>query len=478
MTRTALAARRIVFAVLLAALALCFLLPYLWMLGSAFKPRSELFSNVLPVSWKTFIPLSPTLANFNKLLFEMGFARNILNTLLLSTLTVTGSILLCSMSGYVFAMVEFRGSGLLFFLIVFTMMVPFEARMIPTFLVVQGLRLSDSFPALFLPWFADAFLIMLFRNHFSGIPRDLYNAAVIDGCPHWKIFWLIMLPNVTPALISGGLIKFFFAWDSYVWPLIVLRSPKWQVIGVAIANLFTDQSVAWELIFAGSGALDHTRHDPLFPPATFLRGRHAVGRGEGVMDMDGRPNILFIMTDQMRADALGCSGGLPASTPNLDRLARRGTLFTRCADHLSHLRTRPSLAPVGTLSPPAGGLGQQPPYLPEGKTELGQATPRLWLPHQRHRQDPLLPLQRIGPRHARRRALYQGLGLPGRRRNTGPPSERHSSEPHDGRLEGSGTHGKGARGSRLPLLGKSGPRQRERPPPGMVSGRLRRTEGN
>ena len=233
-------------------LAGVFLIPYAWMLGSAFKPRSELFTYVLPVGWKTFIPLRPTLANFGKLLVELGFLRNIGNTLLLSVITVGGSVLLSAMAGYILALVEFPGRRLALFLMLFTTMVPFEARMLPTFLVVQGLGLANTFPALFLPWLADAFLILLFRNHFSELPGDLYSAAVIDGCPHWKIFWKVMLPNVAPALISGGLVKFFFAWDSYVWPLVVLRSPKWQVIGVAVANLFTDQSVAWELIFASS----------------------------------------------------------------------------------------------------------------------------------------------------------------------------------------------------------------------------------
>ncbi|NCC63612.1 MAG: carbohydrate ABC transporter permease [Spirochaetia bacterium] len=229
-----------------------FLLPYLWMLGSAFKSRSELFSYVLPVSWKTFIPVSPTLNNFYRLLFELGFARTIGNTLLLSIITVFGTVLFCSMTAFALAMLEFPGRKILFFLIMFTMMVPFEARMLPTFLIVQDLGLSNTFTALYLPWFADAFLIFLFTNHFSELPFDLYHAAVIDGCPHTRIFSKIMLPNITPALVSGGLIKFFFAWDSYVWPLIILRTDRWQVIGVAIANLFTDQSVAWELIFSGS----------------------------------------------------------------------------------------------------------------------------------------------------------------------------------------------------------------------------------
>ncbi|AEV28368.1 ABC-type sugar transport system, permease component [Sphaerochaeta pleomorpha str. Grapes] len=235
----------------LSLLCLLFLLPYLWMIGSAFKARSEMFAYIFPVSWKTFIPLDPTLENFRTLV-EMDFLRNVYNSLLLSAVTVLGSLFVCSSMSYIFARFTFKGAKALYAIVIFTMMVPFEARMIPTFLVVQNLGLGDTFTALWLPWLVDAFQIMLFTNHFSQIPSDLHNAAVIDGCPHYKIFYLVMLPNIVPALISGGLIKFFFAWDSYVWPLIILRRPDWQVLGVAIANLFTDQSIAWELVFASS----------------------------------------------------------------------------------------------------------------------------------------------------------------------------------------------------------------------------------
>lgn len=244
--------RKAIIALSLLVLAGVFLLPYLWMLGSAFKSRSELFSYVLPVSWKTFIPVQPTLENFTKLLFELGFLRTLFNTLSLSAITVLGSVLLCSMAAFALSLLDFPGRKLAFFVIMFTMMVPFEARMLPTFLVVQDIGLSNTFTALYLPWLADAFLIFLFSNHFAEIPFDLYHAAVIDGCPHTRIYSKIMLPNITPALVSGALIKFFFAWDSYVWPLIILRSNRFQVLGVAIANLFTDQSIAWELIFSSA----------------------------------------------------------------------------------------------------------------------------------------------------------------------------------------------------------------------------------
>ena len=156
------------------------------------------------------------------------------------------------MAAFALSLLDFPGRRLAFFVIMFTMMVPFEARMLPTFLVVQDIGLSNTFTALYLPWLADAFLIFLFSNHFAEIPFDLYHAAVIDGCPHTRIYSKIMLPNITPALVSGALIKFFFAWDSYVWPLIILRNNRFQILGVAIANLFTDQSIAWELIFSSA----------------------------------------------------------------------------------------------------------------------------------------------------------------------------------------------------------------------------------
>lgn len=249
--RKASASRKIATAIGLILLSMVFLLPYAWMIGSSFKPTSELFQYVSPVSWKTFIPLDPTLGNFAKLI-GMGFIRNVANTLLLSAVTVFGCIFICASLAYIFSRFEFPGRKVFYGLCVFTMMVPFEARMIPTFLVVENIGLVDTFTGLWLPWIFDAFTIMLFTNHFAAIPADLHNAALIDGCPHVKIFYKVMLPNIGPALISGGLIKFFFSWDSYVWPLIILRKPDWQVLGVAIANLFTDQRVEWELVFAGS----------------------------------------------------------------------------------------------------------------------------------------------------------------------------------------------------------------------------------
>lgn len=242
---------RIFFIVLVAFILVIFLLPYVWMIGSSFKSRSELFSFISPVTWKTFLSVHPTLENFAAL-FEDGYVRNILNTFLESFLTVIFSTFICASMAYVFSSFEFPGRKVLYAVMVFTMMVPFEARMLPTYLVTQSIGLGNTFTGVWLPWVFDAFTVVLLTTHFMSVPRDMHNAALIDGCPHYKIMYKIMLPQILPALISAVMLRFFFAWDSYVWPLIILRNPDWQVLSVAIANLFTDQDIAWELVFSAS----------------------------------------------------------------------------------------------------------------------------------------------------------------------------------------------------------------------------------
>lgn len=106
--------------------------------------------------------------------------------------------------------------------------------------------------SIILPWVVDAFFIFLFRQQFRSLPDELQEAAVMDGASYFKIYWKIMLPNIRPALISAGFIKFTFAWDSYLWPVISVTDESKSVLPVAIAKLFTDEDVLWELVFAGS----------------------------------------------------------------------------------------------------------------------------------------------------------------------------------------------------------------------------------
>ncbi len=156
------------------------------------------------------------------------------------------------MIAFALARIRFPGREIVFTLILATILIPFETIMVSVFLTVQRLGLFDSYPALFLPWVTDAFIIFLLRQHFREISDELQDAAIVDGCSLFRVYWNVMLPNIRPALVSAAFVKFVFSWDAFLWPLIVTRDPDLMVVQLAISRLFTDQNVLWELIFAGA----------------------------------------------------------------------------------------------------------------------------------------------------------------------------------------------------------------------------------
>jgi ABC-type glycerol-3-phosphate transport system permease component len=237
---------------LILILIVLFAMPYIWMIGSTFKPRTELFENVYPLTWKTFVPLSPTFENIRTIFTEYNFDRALLNSAGLAVFGVFFSVTINSLIAFVLAWVEFPGRRVLFITILATMLIAFEAKLVPLFLVIQDLNIYNTYFAMLVPWLTDAFFIFLFRQHFKELPEELYESAVMDGCSPFRIYWNIMLPNITPALISAAFIKFIYTWDSYLWPLVSVRDESKTVITVAIAKLFADDYVLWELVFAGS----------------------------------------------------------------------------------------------------------------------------------------------------------------------------------------------------------------------------------
>jgi len=233
-------------------IVLVFATPYVWIIGSTFKARSELFADLYPLSINTFIPRQPTLENLITLLSSTNFAQAILNSVVVAVLAVTISLLIDSMLAYVLAWLKFPGRNLLFIAVLSTLMIAFEARLVPLFLTMQQLHLDNTLVALFLPWVTDAFIIFLMRQHLKELPAELFEAALMDGCSYFRIYWSVMLPNITPALVSAAFIKFIYSWDSYIWPAIINTDESKTVITVALAKLFSDESVRWELVFAGS----------------------------------------------------------------------------------------------------------------------------------------------------------------------------------------------------------------------------------
>ncbi len=229
-----------------------FATPYLWVVGSTFKTRQDLFDDLYPVSLRTFVPSNPTLENLVTLFTETNFTQAFLNSVIVAAMSVTFAVTINSMIAFVLAWLRFPGRRLLFIVILATLTIAFEAKLIPLFLTMQQLRIDNTLPSIFLPWITDAFIIFLLRQHFAELPQDLFDAAIIDGCSYFRMFWNVMLPNIIPALVSAGFIKFIFSWDSFIWPSIVITDESKTVITVALAKMFSDEYILWELVFAGS----------------------------------------------------------------------------------------------------------------------------------------------------------------------------------------------------------------------------------
>ena len=229
-----------------------FATPYLWIAGSTFKTRQDLFDDLYPVSVKTFVPTNPTLQNLTDLFADTNFAQAFVNSVLVATMSVVFAVTINSMIAFVLAWLKFPGRRFLFLAILATLTIAFEAKLIPLFLTMQQLHIDNTLPSIFLPWITDAFIIFLMRQHFAELPQDLYDAAIIDGCSFFRMYWQVMLPNIVPALVSAAFIKFIFSWDSFIWPSIVITDESKTVITVALAKLFSDEYIRWELVFAGS----------------------------------------------------------------------------------------------------------------------------------------------------------------------------------------------------------------------------------
>ncbi|GAB4156434.1 MAG: carbohydrate ABC transporter permease [Cyanobacteria bacterium J069] len=233
---------------LLVAIALVMLLPLLWLVSTAFKAPTENIFEFPP----RFLPQSPTLQNFVTVWQTNPFGRYLFNSTLVAVLTVALNLLFCSLAAYPLARLQFRGREALFLLIVATILIPFQIVMIPLYVLTVKLGLRNTYLGLILPAITSAFGIFLLRQAFQGVPKELEEAARIDGCSELGIWWNVMLPAVRPALITLAIFVFIGAWSDFLWPLILLDQPDYYTLPLGVAKLAGAFSLDWRLIAAGS----------------------------------------------------------------------------------------------------------------------------------------------------------------------------------------------------------------------------------
>lgn len=234
-------------ALILIPTAIIMLMPFIWMVSTSLKSAGEVFSYP-----PTFIPEQPQWNNYVRIFEVLPFARFFMNSLVVA-LAVTGlQLVTCSMAAYAFARLRFKGRDTLFLGYLGTLMIPAQVVLIPNFIVLRQLGWIDTYQALILPAAFSAFGTFLLRQYFLTIPRELEDAAVVDGANHWQIYLRVIMPLSGPALSALAIFAFLSNWNSFLYPLIVTTRVNMSTLTVGLNTLQGQYNTAWTLLMAGS----------------------------------------------------------------------------------------------------------------------------------------------------------------------------------------------------------------------------------
>lgn len=217
----------------LGLVGLVFVGPFLILVSTAFKPASQAVFSFPP----QLVPTPPTLHSVTTAWTKIPFPRYLINSGLYVVVMVPVSLLISALASYPLACMRFRGRQLMFWLFIATMFLPSELMLVPLFLVTSQLHLTNSYAGVALPGLFGAFQIFLLRQAFSGVPRELVDAARIDGAGHLRIWWHVMLPSCRPAFATLAIFSFISVWNSFVWPLVVLNDSDRYPIALGLAYL-------------------------------------------------------------------------------------------------------------------------------------------------------------------------------------------------------------------------------------------------
>lgn len=246
-TKTGFGRRWWLYLVLTVALLLV-ITPFVWMVLGAFKTSSELRQT--PPTWW---PNNPTLDNFAQLFSRLSFDVYFTNSTVVAVAVTTANLLFCSMVGYALVMLNFRGKKLIFSLIMGTLMIPGVVTFVPLFVLVANMGLVNTLPGLILPFLVGPFGVFLMRQFISGLPKELVEAARIDGSGEIQIFLRIILPLLGPALATLGILTFLGSWNNFLWPLVVAQTNDTYTLPVALALYSTGQNqTEYGLLMAGA----------------------------------------------------------------------------------------------------------------------------------------------------------------------------------------------------------------------------------
>lgn len=235
----------------LVLIALVLLLPIYWLLMSSLRPGGDIFRHTSDFSLQTLVPRALTLENYRAALAG-DLPRAIFNSLLVCASTVALGLLVNSLAGFAFAVFEFPFKKPLFILVLLSFMMPFESIVIPLYVLMRGLGWANTYAALIVPDVASGLVIFLFRQFFAGIPKEIYEAARVDGASWGQIYLRMTMPLSGATMATASLMMFIHQWDAFFWPLVAASTPDLVVVQVAIARNMTTEQSNWGALFASA----------------------------------------------------------------------------------------------------------------------------------------------------------------------------------------------------------------------------------
>jgi multiple sugar transport system permease protein len=234
-------------AVIAILIALLMLLPIIWLVFTAFKPESDIVTYP-PTLW----PREFTLDHFVEVWERIPFAQLYVNTIIFAGGVTVISLLLDSMAAYALARLPFRGRGVVMVLILILLMLPFQVTLIPLYDMLNGMGLTNTLPGMIIPRMTNAFGIFFLTQFFLSLPRDLEEAARVDGASEWRIYRQIVMPLAKPALLTLGLFHFQYNWNDLLWPLVMSSNVENSTLPAGLALFMGQHVVEYGLLMAGS----------------------------------------------------------------------------------------------------------------------------------------------------------------------------------------------------------------------------------
>ncbi len=235
--------------ILLYGLAGIMILPFLWMLSTSVKPPDEIFS--IPIKW---IPGEFNFNNYVKAVTSFPFIRFFFNSVIVTGFIILGQMATSVMSAYAFARMEFKGKNLLFILLLSGLMLPAQTIMIPVILTLEKLKLLNTLAGLIIPFSWSALIVFLLRQFFMKIPKEIEEAAMIDGCGTLRMITGIILPISRPILSTAFILIFIYGWNQFFWPLLILNSEELYTLQLGLAYFKELNSIDtdWGALMAGT----------------------------------------------------------------------------------------------------------------------------------------------------------------------------------------------------------------------------------